>query len=356
MDNEWRRILEANRPIFERIISPDTDERIVQLLFAAGKAQVHPILAQTNWDEVSTTTYLAIGPSIVLASRIITSPLALLFWHAVLFEPQERVSCRKGEPRFVFRRAPAYHDFLPDEEVLRVHKILDELAMVISFDFVLDISTTGWCRPVPFPSRFRGTAGVGSDIELNSEQLLDPLDVRTEKQHPLHVVLSYYTKLASVLVHEIAHAMSHAWHGSGKEMFFENDICCELGFAFKNFVLGGQLFTYRPPHPEAGHLRLRALPSAALTAIYQENPNGAYLMPLRGEPGKSLKPHFGAERDPCWRVQDIWLERLFLQEFWENEIPRSGGRALRARAQRTLCIDPFIRRRPSDVAREAKFH
>ena len=141
-------------------------------------------------------------------------------------------------------------------------------------------------------------------------------------------VLVRYLDLAITSIHELAHALCNASHGPSALFFFEDDSFCKLGLALENFVFGGRLC---PSHQDdaAKHkpLLLTAILFRAMCQWYPEH-YGDDAMPMLAGP-----PLYD---DHWWMTMD-YVERLFDNDCWDVEIPRTGGKALRPKQDFAHC-------------------
>ena len=192
-----------------QVTSARADETLLKLLHAAAKTGLHPIVQITNFKNISDADFLCIGPALVLVSRIITSPLALQFWHAYLFGRREEVVDMKGICRYAVHRE--YPDQLPDEESERVLAAIIEL----SGHVVLEFAGTPGCYGRCIPTGAVGDSGRASRIQLSQ----DYLEIARPSASSLKLQVRNYLRLASTIAHEIAHAVSLALLGPGTRCF-----------------------------------------------------------------------------------------------------------------------------------------
>ncbi|KAK3672603.1 hypothetical protein LTR78_007415 [Recurvomyces mirabilis] len=274
---------------------------LANLLQTTGTATLHPIFARSNFTGLSDANYQRISPALLLASNIISSPRATLWYHTYLFGPQTPITDLRGRPRNVVHKIYQTYDDMPKVGWLSSQTTEMYISAMVS-------------RTVKFS--FLDTVLGQSHIMLNKQKLLDTI-LSPGRDQPYHAALGRYMVLASTLVHEIAHAVGHTRFGPGAEMLFEDDVYCEAGFAFESFVLGGKL-NYL-------HMRANHDPVASVldflqiqTAVWQKVTDvysmvSADHMPMRGKAPEVPEEYVMSKQT---------IEKFFDQAFWDGEVPK----------------------------------
>jgi hypothetical protein len=155
------------------------------------------------------------------------------------------------------------------------------------------------------------TAGCRSTIHVH-ENILQI--VRTSQSVSADASRTAHLAAATVLVHEVAHAWSHAIHGPADEMFFERDPMAELGYAMEKWLFGGRLTLV-----DYGCLFRERVPSCR---IHQAAAKLGITYPVTDR--------HPSEYDLRWRVSNEWVARLFTDSFWAVTVPATDGRCLLA--------------------------
>ena len=287
--------------------STGLDVDMIALCTIAARSCVHPVFQRWNFKDISDHEILIIGPAIVLASNIITSPLALQFWHAFLFGRREMVADDAGQLFCSFHRVRAGE--LGDAEKSSIFQALEGLSRVVSIRFA-DMPYDGATCPM-----YTTAAGAAGEINLNKAFLHDAIP---SPQRSFTTHLQNYFRLAMTMVHELAHALSIASLGDGREMFFEEQNICEMGHALEAWLVGGTI-----SEDQAGRLVVNVLPTQQW---FDTHPFG---VPLRAKPLQS---------SIFWYVSGEFVQALFTNDYWNVAIPRTAGRALRPGRENTFVV------------------
>lgn len=302
-----------------------THPRIREMLLDSATADLHPIFARRQW-KCSDSDFLKISPALLLASRLLTSPKSMHYWHAMLFGPR-RIEIVESVALTVF--SCAHDDRIPliEAEAQKVHQALEQLTNHIT----LSIADVEGCHGVTRAGRNIGphTLGVEASTTLNAGH------VRGLNFSTTHELLRTWTTVAVTMCHEVAHAMNLCYWGAPflyphPEPFFDdgvhelgivhNHICgyklvSEQGWNWTRYTLGGTVDTL-----DGLELRIDEVPSRRnLDADFQITVGwgGAITCGCRAGIGPGV-------------ADDTWVESLFMKSFWDTEVPSTNGMALMA--------------------------
>lgn len=267
-------------------------------------------------------------PSLVLASRLLKSPQSLHFWHSFFFGPRTEVIDLEGKQRLCFHRV--FQDQsqpLPLEEELRVRQKLKDAALAIE-NITLDDSLgtiAGRCRALPtapvslvLPAVDSTHPGLCSRISIN-KQKCDALD---PKQAGSEELRRRWLLFAKTLVHEAAHAIAASSLGSQGEQFYEAYPILEMGIEIEQQLFGGRL----------GERSQIVFVSQVCSPLVLE----AYK-----SIGKPLSQQSVSPVDA--RIKTLaghdWVASVFKDSFWEEEVVKSNGIALRPPYRACFCLD-----------------
>ncbi|KAF2210509.1 hypothetical protein CERZMDRAFT_86221 [Cercospora zeae-maydis SCOH1-5] len=217
-----------------QLVSPNTNPGISRLIRGSTHAYISPLLAFSRWVNIARTDFVRILPAIVLASQLLESDRAMVFWHSLLAN-EGVTDLHSGH--VVFSRMPPHnHCQLPltDHNTTKAH--LHSLT-TIALEF-------GQLEPATV---FAYTLSTGiENYDLHSaghariilhKRLLDALD---DLELMPHTLLRRWFMLAVVLLHELAHAICTAIRGPCGEMSWEDDGFVEMGWAFEKWLFGGR--------------------------------------------------------------------------------------------------------------------
>ncbi|KAK4560474.1 hypothetical protein LTR86_005670 [Recurvomyces mirabilis] len=323
----------ASEPVENEVSKTPTDNTmtanpaLANLLRTTGTATIHPIFARSNFTSLSDADYQRISPALLLASNIITSPRATLWYHTYLFGPQTPITDLRGRPRNIVHKIYQTYEEMPKQGWLSSQTVEMYMSAMVSrtvkFSFLDTVlgERYGVCQPVR-RARQAGR-GCNSHIMLNKRKLLDTI-LPPGRDQPYHATLGRYMVLTSTLVHEIAHAVGHTRFGPGAEMSFEDDVYCEAGFAFESFVLGGKLNylhmrAYRDPAaPVLDFLQIQTAVWQKVTDAYSKV--NADHMPMRGKAPEVPEEYVMSKQT---------VEKFFDQAFWDVEVPKIKGGCMR---------------------------
>ncbi|MCJ1471256.1 hypothetical protein MMC07_009904 [Pseudocyphellaria aurata] len=212
---------------------------------------IHLLFAPKAWDNVSNTGYDSMIPALRLATRFISDPQLLHYWHALLHGPREIVQeWREVKGSLHAKKNFAFHPnrdpftrlpFLTSEMMKRVHLSFHRLSRTTRFQFSFDcnrkpsLTRRVTTRPPPLPelSHF----GKASDVLIHGGHLVALADQSCSTSRKLRIQFIF----AVSLVHAVAHVCNDAVQHEANfkwEPYFENDSQAETGFAWAKILNG----------------------------------------------------------------------------------------------------------------------
>ncbi|KXT03820.1 hypothetical protein AC578_8953 [Pseudocercospora eumusae] len=258
------------------------------------------ILTRAHFINLEDFEHDLLKPAIVLFEKLITSPRALNFWHALLHSRRTQSNVNRQQ-RILPQSLP-----LSPQKIAHIHKSLKET----SKHFIIILCT---------PNNIELT-GDGVTFTLSSHP--STLVVIAITFSALTLALSttsfleiqkHYLRVALTLTHEFAHAFQLIHNPDDIEPFFNDDPFAELGFALLNWLMGGDA-GYQIPET-AGFVVRRA---------------GTHEVWKKYE--KAGTPFAITERLPRreqWVMPDEWVGEFFTRRFWEEDVVETSGLALR---------------------------
>ncbi|KAL9085814.1 MAG: hypothetical protein Q9165_007446 [Trypethelium subeluteriae] len=335
---------------------------------------IHPIFARQHfpgWD------YTLISPVLRLASRLLTSQPLLPFWHAIFYGDEAllpALSHELGGEIGVYARKWTVLSWRSEQ---KTWEALDGLAEIVRFfprfprcsrsakgvgeagencfDDCLGLCCTGWMDEGKlWKMRGNDFHGQGSFIHMHPRIVqdlwacraqvpglwrLEEGDVReaeeddewryyVEEELAVPSVQATIFQWATTLVHELAHAAQAIvlCPGSPYEYFFEDNSVAETGHDWELWAFGGT------PNLEEDKMRLddgqmrpvRYMSLIRWPQLRLKNPS------IRFAPCRA-KDIPDSTRDGytfSWRISQKFVERLFTDHFWDQDMLIEGRQAL----------------------------
>lgn len=282
---------------------------------------VHPL-----FDQIA--TYPGILPALRLATKYLTEPMLLPFWHTLLYSTKHDLpgeSAAFGAPCSVFRiEKPS----LTADETRAVVAELKAIAkdVQITFDYErLHNSSWGMARRTYDVLNALGSKGTGTHINMAPSFLafIDP----NSKVTPEHRLRASFM-LAVTLCHEFAHCVYHHCteaRDDEREPWVGNQSQAELGHAWQSVVHGGIHVSLGDRIDFKHGLGLTYWPLGT-DVQYIENPtdpDDSTVSPVR-RIGKGPKKYQTTHVYPM-----IMIYRQFHKQFWGNIFQIHGIQALR---------------------------
>ncbi|MCJ1273516.1 hypothetical protein MMC21_001309 [Puttea exsequens] len=253
-----------------------------------------PDISQPIWVQYTLDEYdllcAEIDPILRLASLMLESPASLDFLHDVIYsprqEPEELVEYN-GYSVLELKRAPP-----SDSQRTKTKEALYKLAESIVFlvespdhrEKDAHCNTTPSLAVQAYGTNIADDAanlpkGIGSIIRINKSYLVSLTALLAQEENTTSQILSLQFKVATLLCHEVAHAVGHAanlalLHDSmvestlqnlakmeraprekervvgANEPFYGTDSVAELGYCWESAVLGGTVqWAHQVEHP-----------------------------------------------------------------------------------------------------------
>lgn len=244
------------------VTTRETSREIYDFLndFFRSQPQPHPIFNHDRYYGFGYTAFLQLTPSLALATLFLTSDLGCQFVHAARFGLRTSYEDSNGKviSRFWLPDSPT--DRCTNRNTRQARTVLDELAGFVSFALTDDLpgenDHAAVCVPEAALVRTLHFYGRCSTIYIKKSLLV--YDCRL--QVPPGRLYQQWLSIAALLTHELIHALTNAIHGldfHSPEMRFEHDEFSELGYAFTNYVFGGNIEN----HDASNQLLLRDVPT-----------------------------------------------------------------------------------------------
>ncbi|EME89162.1 uncharacterized protein MYCFIDRAFT_170670 [Pseudocercospora fijiensis CIRAD86] len=297
--NTLREIGRFDRP---DALNPDACTSISELLEAWVASHQNIVITRAHFINLEDAEYHLLKPAIILFEKLITSPQALKFWYTLLYNSRKKIKDIQNLSRL--RIFPQSHP-LSSKQTTRIHKRLKETSQhfitILSSQNNIELTGDG----VTFT--LRGTRSTLVIIAITFSALTLALSTNSLRELQKH-----YLRVALTLTHEFAHAFHLIHNPNDLEPFFNDDSFAELGFALLKFLLGG----------DAGY-QISETPGFVVRRV------GTHEVWEKYE--KAGTPFAITEKLPRreqWRVSDEWVQRLFTERFWEEDVVRTEGLAL----------------------------
>lgn len=213
--------------------------------------RVHPLLQRTNF-EVSTNVYALIAPALCLASAFLYEPQASVFWYSLAFGRQRPIPhmIRDGQGKRRETSLDPWSRFstmpVGVNEWQELETFWQQLAGALTIRFADTGVASGetqamrWGRDYPpgplLVTGYEVVISLSYDLRTLARRFATP--VPTES---LPYWLRQHHYLAVTILHELCHAIHLVRSRATSEPFFEDHRQAELGFAWEQSVLNGQV-------------------------------------------------------------------------------------------------------------------
>lgn len=259
-----------------------------------------------------------LSPVLKLASHFLLARFNLSYWHPLLFsdvhDAKDIIYSVKRYKCYEYLQTPSELSSAQEE---RTSQALRQLANRVK----IKVESAKNDKPDMCGS----TRRVGNDLSMITltRQLVMGL-VQYAEVDDFERRVWQSARIAFVLIHELAHAVTGLTRGPG-HYFFPGSVCAEDGFEVVSRLCGGT------PQMASPKLELMAKNNLVLEPWPNQNIIANYTS-IGGNLGLRLLDHAPITTRPGDCVEIIlfsYFERLFDQSFWDNEVAELGQEALR---------------------------
>lgn len=275
----------------------------------------HPIFHEHNFH--CKIDHTALGPTLRLASRFLTTTKLLHFWHAAFFgtvkelhstsSPDQQPSSLElhfsGKPR------------LTAAQIKRTKYALLKLGSKMRF------------RPSSSRKIARFTVeGRLSGIAISEAHITKMRTLSTTDRDE-------YTwatfELAIAILYALAHAVMHKFRRQGARYYLRGSNTAELGYEWESTIFGGVIMRIGDSSSDSnGHVKneiaLLRWPGATLVNLQHVHGNSVGM--------RARRPPFVARGELVGRVPFEFVEGIYCEAFWASVV-RQGREALRPRVE-----------------------
>ncbi|KAK4634371.1 hypothetical protein CLAFUW4_00202 [Fulvia fulva] len=220
--------------LLTQITSLNTDSDVIRIIQEYSDSEVHPIFTREQWINITDSEFLALGPALSLASRLLTCDRALHFWHALFHGAREYFSDKHGLQHYRFLPIHDTGNVLPAEERDRTLRSLSEMALAVKLKFEDMSGARGRChaagplQEIPYFSDSHRWSW-SSTVIIRTKDVDDLLSAL--KSASATSPLGRWLQLTCTLVHEVSHSASMIINGPGYEDFFGSQTFSKMGHA-----------------------------------------------------------------------------------------------------------------------------
>jgi len=312
-EGEYRALVEPSGPL-----SIDLDNSIHPLFYTL--ARIHECL----------------HPTLRLASRFLTTPSLLPFWHNLLTSPRQPLPEESAQFRYPLHVIPADFTPLTRDQVEFTHEALLRVAQHVRLRFTQDkqrmTTTHAFCSRIKdphgttflWPEIWAGQPrGNWSEIDLHPDYLrvLHPFGKHSDVQR-----MRASFSMAVTLCHEFAHAVGHYRYPCADEdwkkefePFFGNCRKAELGRSWEACILGGAIHQLAWGNEFKHSVFWMRWPDSQEQWVRPKE--GAQPLPLSR--ARTVPPKW-----ETWYIVPLWvLEQTFQTAFWDDKVSQQGTQA-----------------------------
>jgi hypothetical protein len=271
------------------------------------KPKVHPLFARERFP--ANIKYKAdFYDAAVLATRLMDTPQALQHDYCFYFGDNTPIDLPRSDRRALEpRMRPMEYACdkgigeLDDRDIEAVQAERLKLAPRVSFEVDYTNTSHGWTQVL---DEVDGISGRDSIITISDTLYRDAMDKRRSTVGKACASLL----LASVMMHEAAHAANFHLFGDKGGDFREVGLLAEDGFELESRIFGARL-------KEGAWASWQSLNTCALMSQHTEDPNARHAYLLKDD-------------DSLLGFEDSFAVKLFDDNFWSGEYVRRGAKAL----------------------------
>nr|OQO18670.1 hypothetical protein B0A51_14318 [Rachicladosporium sp. CCFEE 5018] len=196
--------------------------------------EVHPLFLKGRFCQH--TPYEAIFPAVKLATRLLRTPQAIYYLHAIFFGVNKVVPGDTAEEvhpvRSIHELTPADYESVWND----LAAMADDTRIVVRDELrAMELQGQTTYRPSLLTGDHRQTPCL---ILIDAKELINPL--RLDKEYTSDSRARNVARLAITLIHEAAH-VAQAWAVGGQraEDYFQDSLCAESGYELERQIFGG---------------------------------------------------------------------------------------------------------------------
>ena len=318
---------------------------------------IHPIFRRDNFAVDLLVDYEILTPALQLASRLITPPTPLSFWHTIIS------GATRPEKFYIYplRQGEEYHyEFcnhsptLTDEQILKTEAKLIGLADRVQFELnEEDVSET---KTWVMTTERLHTDDSRAIIKIPSRAMLEVQNAAMRfaltGDDVTYTVSAF--QFAKTIVHELAHAAYVTSYSENEYCYFPGSAVCEEGFSWENEIFSGLIdiekrpdsedespevfYPYITPWPNPYRVTKPLIDDDDCIGIRLRHSSA--LLP-KAKTDNSSKDHYFFHY-----IDFSFLEKLFTEDFWTNDMITQGPSALHPKLdeedRRTREVTPQI--------------
>lgn len=290
--------------------------------------------------------YELIQPALVLATKLISTPALLSFWHTVFFSDAKPTSL------ILHPEGPGHkaYEYCETNSELTEEQVENTQTALLAFRRYVFFSTRPPATNRPNDKGCMVTSYYEKAKMVHIEFLQNPVtklelaaDLTKRTGDPVHYALESFA-FAKGIVHELAHAVTSITRGNG-DFYFPCQAVNEDGFEWEHQVFGGIVEVVgkresdTAEEPQASQpLENEALfvhwpcPQLVGRYIHAGHPIGFRLSD--GRPPLMLQPEDTDDWAglPFTPYDSSLVERMFTKRFWEQDVAERGVRAFQISA------------------------
>lgn len=203
---------------------------------------IHPLFGPELWEDVPATLYDSMRPALRLATRLISDPELLHYWHALLHGRREKVlETRRVDGKRHVNHNVSFHSnrdpssqspILTGEMIRRVHDTFRLLSRTTRFHFSFDgnvkpsLTRRVTTRPPPLPGL--SPFGRASDVLIHGGYISALSDENCSTSRKLRIQFIFTVSLVHAVAHVCNDAIQHEANFTW-EPYFEDDSQAETG-------------------------------------------------------------------------------------------------------------------------------
>ena len=289
---------------------PDADSNLL-------KNAIHPIFQKENWQESAHGIWPQLQPALRLASKFIGEDEMLAFWYHLVWgrRKMQDVSDKFGYQLERFSAEGPPLNAIQKQQISRWLRDFGEKrlrgALVFKAGMTLGKTTRTRAGAIIVDltwELFEILSNHGSGRKLLSETQL----------------LRINFLIATILLHELGHAVHQSLRCSKYEPYYGNHAVAEVGHAWSCWAFGGAIARISMPTNEA---------SDFVGGFWVATPPSPWQMSLVTEAWPATRPPPPLLGDlpkvaTCWILATAYVQKVQTEKFWSNEIKAHGVEAL----------------------------
>lgn len=231
---------------------------------------IHRIFRRSNFD-LQDHEYDLMRPGLQLASRLISPPTPISFWHTIMKRDVREIKyplhpLGENVVHYEFFDSPAT---LTAPQVREVEAALIRIADITRFAVDEDDELSPWCMETCLSE----DGSLVSTIKIPRaafREMQKAADKSTNNNDEDYSIVTSFM-LARTLVHELAHVVYHLYYGDDEFYYLPGQAVDEVGFTWEDQVFGGLVnykVFYRDNLVPSYHAVIHPWPNAHMISKY----------------------------------------------------------------------------------------